>query len=47
MIGWMPAAMVYLRDPDRHLLEYLAMLDQQPRPDLGVLPWSEWSKKTR
>lgn len=41
-IGWMPAAAVYFRDPDGHLLEYLAMLDQEPRPDLGVIPWSQW-----
>jgi lactoylglutathione lyase len=42
VIGWMPAAAVYLRDPDGHLLEYLAMLDEQPRPDLGIVPWSQW-----
>jgi lactoylglutathione lyase len=42
VIGWMPAAAIYLRDPDGHLLEYLAMLDVEPRPDAGVLPWSEW-----
>lgn len=47
VIAWMPAAMVYLRDPDGHLLEYLAMLDQPPRPDLGVLSWSEWTRRTR
>jgi lactoylglutathione lyase len=42
VIGWMPAAAVYLRDPDGHLIEYLAMLDAPHRPDLGVLPWSKW-----
>src|SRR5262245_9045021 len=42
VIGWMPAAAVYFRDPDGHLLEYLAMLDDEPRPDLGIVPWSEW-----
>jgi lactoylglutathione lyase len=42
VIGWMPAAAVYLRDPDGHLLEYLAMLDEQPRPDRGIVPWSQW-----
>jgi lactoylglutathione lyase len=41
VIGWMPAAAVYLRDPDGHLLEYLAMLDGPPRPELGIRPWSE------
>ena len=43
VIGWMPAAAVYFRDPDGHLLEYLAMLDEQPRPELGVVPWSQWT----
>jgi lactoylglutathione lyase len=43
VIGWMPAAAVYLRDPDGHLLEYLAMLDEPPAPDRGIVPWSEWT----
>jgi lactoylglutathione lyase len=43
VIGWMPAAAVYFRDPDGHLLEYLAMLDEEPRPERGILPWSEWA----
>ncbi len=31
VIGWMPAAALYFRDPDDHLLEYLTMLDEDPR----------------
>jgi lactoylglutathione lyase len=42
VISWMPAASVYFRDPDGHMLEYLTMLDKEPRPDLGIIPWSEW-----
>jgi len=42
VIGWMPAASVYFRDPDGHLLEYLTMLDEEPKPDLGIVSWSEW-----
>ena len=45
VIGWMPAAAVYFRDPDGHQLEYLAMLDERPRRDLGVTTWSEWVAK--
>jgi lactoylglutathione lyase len=45
VIGWMPAATLYFRDPDGHLLEYLAMLDTEPREDLGIIPWSEWTQK--
>lgn len=47
VIGWMPAAAVYFRDPDGHLLEYLAMLDAEPRPDLGILSWSQWEAAVR
>jgi lactoylglutathione lyase len=43
VLAWMPAAAVYFRDPDGHQLEYLSMLDAEPRPELGILPWSEWA----
>jgi lactoylglutathione lyase len=46
VIGWMPAAAVYFRDPDGHLLEYLTMLDEDPEPDMGIVPWSEWRGRT-
>jgi lactoylglutathione lyase len=46
VIGWMPAAAIYFRDPDNHLIEYLTMLDHNPRPDLGIIPWSEWCSKS-
>jgi lactoylglutathione lyase len=42
VLAWMPAAAVYFRDPDGHLLEYIAMLPHQPRPDCGVVPWRTW-----
>lgn len=34
---------LYFDDPDGHLLEYLAMLNEPPRPDAGVVPWSQWA----
>jgi len=38
VIGWMPAAAVYFRDPDGHLMEYLTMLDdKERRADLGIV----------
>jgi ribosomal protein S18 acetylase RimI-like enzyme len=40
VIAWMPAAAVYFRDPDGHLLEYLAMLDGPGDPQGGIVPWS-------
>jgi lactoylglutathione lyase len=38
VLAWMPAASVFFRDPDGHLLEYIAMLPHEPRPDYGVVP---------
>jgi lactoylglutathione lyase len=42
VICWMPAASVYFRDPDGNMLEYISMLEKEPRPELGIIPWSEW-----
>lgn len=42
VLAWIPAAAVYFRDPDGHLLEYIAMLPHEPRPDCGVVPWRTW-----
>jgi lactoylglutathione lyase len=46
VLGWMPAAAVFFRDPDGNLLEFLAMLPEEPRPDVGVVPWSSWLKSS-
>jgi lactoylglutathione lyase len=46
VIGWMPAAAVSFRDPDGHLIEYLSMLDEEPEPGRGIVPWSEWSTRS-
>jgi lactoylglutathione lyase len=43
VIGWMPAAALFFRDPDGHLLEYLAMLDAPPAADHGAVTWSDWN----
>jgi catechol 2,3-dioxygenase-like lactoylglutathione lyase family enzyme len=42
VIPWVPAASVYFDDPDGHSLEYIAMLPEPPRPDLGRMPLSRW-----
>jgi lactoylglutathione lyase len=42
VLAWMPAASVYFHDPDGHLLEYIAMLSDSPRPSGGVVPWHDW-----
>jgi lactoylglutathione lyase len=40
--GWMPAAAVFFKDPDGHLLELIADLSDAPRPDFLYRPLSEW-----
>jgi len=42
VFAWMPAASVFFRDPDGNLLEYIAMLPQEPRPEYGIMPWRMW-----
>lgn len=46
VLAWMPAAAVYFRDPDGHLLEYITMLPHAPRREFGVLPWRMWQALT-
>lgn len=43
--GWMPAAAVFFRDPDGHLLELIADLSDAPEPDFSYRPWSEWHSR--
>lgn len=47
VIGWMPAAAVYFRDPDGHLLEQIAMLDAPPDAEGRIVAWSVWSRAGR
>lgn len=47
VLAWMPAVSIYFRDPDGHMLEYIAMLAEDPRPDLGVVSFSRWNARPR
>jgi lactoylglutathione lyase len=43
VIGWMPSAQLYFRDPDDHSVEFIALLDDAPDPHfIGAL--SAWRK---
>ncbi|HLJ85313.1 MAG TPA: VOC family protein [Candidatus Angelobacter sp.] len=44
ILAWMPAATLYFRDPDGHMLEFLSMLPETPQKDLGIIPWSQWQE---
>jgi lactoylglutathione lyase len=44
VIGWMPSAQLYFRDPDGHSVEFVALLDDRPRPAfIGSL--SDWQNR--
>jgi lactoylglutathione lyase len=44
VIGWMPSAHLYFRDPDGHALEFIALLDDAPEADfVGSL--SAWQRR--
>src|SRR5262249_34560586 len=45
VLAWMPAAPIYFHYPDGHLLEYIAMLADEPRPDAGIVAWREWIRR--
>jgi lactoylglutathione lyase len=38
----MPAAALYFCDPDRNLLEFIAMLPDEPQPELRIVSWKQW-----
>jgi lactoylglutathione lyase len=44
VIGWMPSAQIYFRDPDGHSLELIALLDDPPNPTF-IGPYSKWKPK--
>lgn len=44
VFGWMPAVALYFQDPDGHSLEFIAPLDGEARPDLGIVAWDEWER---
>jgi len=44
VIGWMPSAQLYFRDPDGHSLEFIALLDDSP--DAAFIgPYSQWLRR--
>jgi lactoylglutathione lyase len=45
VLGWMPAAAIYFKDPDGNLLEFITMLSDEPAPDIGVVSWKEWRNR--
>ena len=45
VFAWMPALAVYFHDPDGHVLEFIAILEGEAKPELGVIAYPEWLNK--
>jgi lactoylglutathione lyase len=41
VIGWMPSAQIYFRDPDGHMVEFISILSDPPDPSFNGV-YSEW-----
>ena len=45
VFAWMPAIAIYFKDPDGHYLEFIAVLEGDAKPELGVISYEEWIKQ--
>ena len=45
VFAWMPAIAIYFNDPDGHYLEFIAVLEGDAKPELGVISYEEWIKQ--
>ena len=43
VIGWMPSAQTYFRDPDGHMLEFISILGDPPNPSF-IGSYTEWKR---
>ncbi len=44
VIGWMPSAQVYFKDPNGHVLEFITLLPDHPAASFFGC-WSDWQKQ--
>lgn len=42
VFSWMPAIAIYFNDPDGNSLEYIAILNGEAKPELGVVSYKDW-----
>lgn len=42
VFAWMPAVAIYFDDPDGHCLEFISILEGEPKADLGIITYDEW-----
>jgi catechol 2,3-dioxygenase-like lactoylglutathione lyase family enzyme len=44
VFSWMPAISIYFEDPDGHSLEYIGILDGEPKPENGIITYEKWKE---
>lgn len=42
VFAWMPAIAIYFDDPDGHVLEFIAILPGEAKPEHGVIAYEQW-----
>lgn len=47
IFAWMPALAIYFNDPDGNVLEFIAVMEGEGQPGLGVLSYEEWMEKVK
>jgi catechol 2,3-dioxygenase-like lactoylglutathione lyase family enzyme len=47
VFAWMPAISIYFDDPDGHSLEFIAVLEGEAKPELGVISYEEWMNENK
>ncbi|WP_199139237.1 VOC family protein [Pedobacter sp. ASV12] len=46
VFAWMPAIAIYFNDPDGNSLEFIAILEGEAKPELGVVSYEQWMAQT-
>lgn len=44
VFGWMPALALYFHDVDGHVLEFIAMMPEPARAEVGVVSLADWQQ---
>lgn len=42
VVAWMPAVNIFFDDLDGNSLEFISMLPDEPKPELGIVKFTDW-----
>jgi lactoylglutathione lyase len=46
VFAWMPAVAIYFDDLDSNVLEFIAVLKGERKPELSIITYEEWSRES-